>query len=279
MTLNAIDLSNHSGPLSDQQAQGLKDAGIRLVLVQTVDPPAGFPKGVTRQQIEACLNAGLVVDAYVWLWFDLAVEDIRRKLTLLDGLSIRRLWLDVEDQAAAKYDTLQCETLVLAALETCDRFTVTGANQTGIYSGRWYWADPRYMGNTTRFSDLGRELWDALYDYVPDASVGFVPYGGWRRVAIKQFQGTATLAGVPNVDLNALSDAELAKLTTTPEEPMPDSDPAWQAKKDAVVQAAGELLAVSDQLVSAGKRRYGPVRADVLALAEAVRARAQKILA
>ena len=209
MTLNCVDLSNYSGELSAQQVADLKAAGIVLGIVQAVDPPAGYPRGVTRQQIQALTAGGIVVDAYIWLWFDLDIADIERKLALLQGLQIRQLWLDVEDQAAARYDQATCEIKVRQALERCDEFPTTLGRPTGVYSGRWFWTDARYMNNTTVFSD--RLLWDSQYDDIPDTDV-FRPYGGWQSCAIKQYKGTSTFGSVSGVDLNVLSAAELAAL-------------------------------------------------------------------
>lgn len=216
---DCIDLSNYSGAVSAEQAQALKDVGIVLAIVQAVSPPPGYPTGVTRQQVQACTAAGIVVDAYIWLWFDLNAADIQAKLALLDGLPVRRLWLDVEDQAAEKYDQATTEAKVRGALGLCDDWLGTAAADwsTGIYTGGWFWRDPRYMANTTTFKD--RDLWDSNYDGVADATVGFAFYGGWGYVAIKQFHGTTTLAGVPNVDLNVLSESEAAKLTQATEDP------------------------------------------------------------
>lgn len=199
----AIDMSNFTDALTQQSVQALKDAGVELAIVQAVDPPAGFPAGRTRDQIAVCQSAGLIVDVYVWMWFDLDVTDIQRKLALISGLSIRQLWLDVEDTAAVKYDQPTCDAKVAAALAECDAFVTTGGARTGVYSGRWFWADPRYMGNSQSFLD--RKLWDANYDRVADTAIGFVPYGGWDHCAIKQDWGSTALAGVGGLDLDVLS--------------------------------------------------------------------------
>jgi hypothetical protein len=268
----AIDVSNYSSDFTPENLAALKDAGVGLVIVQSIDPPAGYPAGKTRAQIEACLAAGLAVDGYVYLWFDLGVDDMKRKLALLDGLPIRQLWLDVEDESAARYSQADCEAKVAAALAECDAFPTTGGQPTGIYTGAWYWQPRTYMGNTTAFSD--RKLWDAHYDTVADASVGFVPYGGWESCRIKQFAGSSELAGITGVDLDALSAEEAAEL----EAGMPDVDEGWQAKKGDVVRLAGELVAVADQIEASAMRKGGPIRGQVLPLAGEVRKRAQEIL-
>src|SRR6266567_2282508 len=130
MTL-AVDISNYTSLLTGAALDGLKTEGVSHVIVQAVDPLAPFPPGQTREQIKACLDAGLTVDAYVWLWFDLDPSDIQHKLHLLDGLKIRQLWLDVEDTAASQYDQATTEQKVSAALELCDGYATSSGQRTG----------------------------------------------------------------------------------------------------------------------------------------------------
>jgi hypothetical protein len=250
----AVDISNYTTPLTANAVEGLKSAGVTHVIVQSIDPPPGYPAGRTRQQIELCQAAGLSVDVYVWLWFDLDIRDIHRKLKLIEGLQIRQLWLDVEDTASSKYDQATSEAKVTAALAACDAFQTTSGQKTGIYSGRWFWADQRYMGNTTLFAD--RELWDANYDEVADAALGFRPYGGWSAPRIKQYRGTSVLAGVGGLDLNVLSVDEAAEITggqtiatqpqgtAQPEERETPAEWPWPTWYEAAVN----YKAIADQL-------------------------------
>jgi hypothetical protein len=227
-------MSNFTDPLTPTAVQGLKSAGIGHVIVQAVDPPREYPVGRTRDQVQACLDAGLTVDAYVWLWFDLDTDDVQRKLQLLEGLNIRQLWLDVEDTAAVKYDQATCEAKVTQALAVCDGFAASGGMKTGVYSGRWFWTDRRYMGNTTSFAE--RELWDANYDEIADAALGYAPYGGWQRCVIKQFRGTTVMAGIHGLDLNVLAVDKEAELQSagpsgsTPTDAQPQSDPPAESE-------------------------------------------------
>jgi hypothetical protein len=252
----ALDISNYTTPLTDQLLANVREAGVSHVIVQAIDPPPGYPTGRTRDQIQRCLAAGFTVDAYLWLWFDLGAQDIQRKLGLLDGLPIRQLWLDVEDTAAVKYDYAPLEQKVAQALDQCDAYQTTSGQRTGIYTGRWFWTDRRYMGNLTTFAD--RELWDANYDGVADAAQGFTPYGGWTAdsLRIKQYQGSTSVGGVGGVDVNVLSVAEADELFTPEPEPEPDPgvepaapdyDPGWQAKKTRLVQIGGELADLAQQ--------------------------------
>jgi len=215
----AIDVSNYTSGFTLENLNGLKAEGLKLVIVQAVDPPPNYPAGVTRSQVAATLAAGLPVDAYVYLWFSLGAEALERHLSLLDGFPIRQLWLDVEDTGAKYFSPLECETTVQAALNVCDAYK-TEVGHTGIYTGRWFWAEPAYMGNTDRWAD--RKLWTSDYDGVPDTTVGFEPYGGWTECRIKQHIGTSEWGGISGIDQNVLSEEEAAELTG---EPMPPSNP------------------------------------------------------
>jgi hypothetical protein len=219
----AVDMSNFTDPLSPAAIQGLMAAGIGHVIVQAIDPPPNYPRGRTRAQIQACLDAGLTVDAYVWLWFDLDANDIHRKLHLLDGLNVRQLWLDVEDTAAVNYSQAACEARVSDALAACDTYPTLSGARTGVYSGRWFWLDRRYMGNCTTFAD--RLLWDANYDDVADTRLGYVAYGGWDRPTIKQFRGSTAIAGIGGLDLNVLSVEFEAQLSPPTSPTLPDPTP------------------------------------------------------
>ena len=190
----AVDVSNYTGPLNAAQLAAWKRDGIELVIVQAIDPPAGYPPGCTVQQIQACQAAGLDVEAYVFLWFGLGTSDIQAKLGLLDGLGIRRVWLDVEDTGARSLRLPKRISVVQGALNAI----AAAGYDNGIYTGYWFWSG--YMGNTSALNSY--DLWDAHYDGDPNVSTGFVPYGGWSTCLIKQYAGTSTLDGVGNVDLD-----------------------------------------------------------------------------
>jgi len=204
MTL-ALDISNYTGPITQEQVNGWRDAGVGLVIVQAVDPPAAYPAGCTRQQLETLRDANMPAEAYVFFWFDASPDHIDRALSLLEGLPIRRVWLDVEDIGAKSYNQATTEAKVADALQRCDTWSQQqGLPQAGIYTGKWYWEATDYMGNTSSFSD--RELWDANYDFTPDATSGFRPYGGWTGCSIKQHIGSSEFVGVGGLDQDCLTD-------------------------------------------------------------------------
>lgn len=220
----AIDVSNYTGALSQPILRAWKDHyDVRLVIIQSINPPAGYPTGVTRQQLEACAQAGIASDVYLYLWTGSNVEaDMRNKLALLNGLEhlVRKVWLDVEDDSHST--PLIRSNAVRQALAVIDGWCAAHSKPRGaIYTARWYW--PSYMENTTEFSD--RQLWDADYDGLEDTEASWIPYGGWRERRIKQYAGTSALAGQGGIDMNVLSTAEAAELAMTPS-PMADPTPA-----------------------------------------------------
>lgn len=142
------------------------------------------------------------------------------------------------------------------------------------YSGGWFWGP--YLGNTSRYSEAGHLNWGSLYDGIFNVAV-WTPWGGWTTLAIKQPFGTSTIGGVGNLDPDVLADDFLVP-------PAPDTggdtgdtgatdggiDTGWLEKKGLVVQTAGELQTVADQLEAQAR--------GVIDLAQGVRERASAIL-
>ena len=203
---HGVDVSNYTGPLSDETLAAWRDEhDIGLVIVQAIDPPLGYPVTQTRQQVEACWDAEIACDVYLYLWTLSNVEEnMREKLALLNGIEhkVRKVWLDCEDTTSATYD--QRMSAIRRALAVVDGWCMAHDKPLpGIYTGAWWWVG--YVHDTDEFSEL--PLWDATYDGIDDASV-FVPYGGWTECRIKQYVGSSELAGQGEIDLNVLSEAE-----------------------------------------------------------------------
>jgi hypothetical protein len=203
MTL-ALDISNYTGPITIADVAAWRDAGVGLVIVQAVDPPAGYPPGCTLQQIQTLNEADMPADAYVFFWFDSDPGHVDHALSLLEGIKLGRVWLDLEDVSAKGYDQATTEAKVADALQRCDAWSQAhNLPSTGIYTGSWYWASELYMGNTQTFK--GRDLWDAHYDYIPDALQGFQSYGGWTGCVIKQHIGSSAFCDVAGLDQDCLA--------------------------------------------------------------------------
>jgi hypothetical protein len=255
--VRAVDISNYTGPILADHVAAWRGLGVGVVQVQAIDPPPQYPPGVTAQQLATLRAAGMDAEAYIYLWFD-DVSLVRRGLALLQGSSIRRIWLDIEDDAAQKYNPADTEARVQQALDACDTFGAgLGLPQTGIYTGNWFWTDARYMANTQRFSD--RLLWDAHYDGIADATQNFAPYGGWTSCAIKQYIGTSELAGVGHLDQSVLHPdyaASLAQQQQQEDEEVAYPVPAqytrngWNTWRDVAINLQGIADAMGQQLTT-----------------------------
>lgn len=184
----ALDVSNYSGAFGAEAVACWQEQGYRHLVCGTQRPE------ITRRQLETALAGGLSVAAYVYLyWRHDVVAAVQRSLAALEGLPVERLWLDCEDVRGA----LSAEDVVeriAAAVAAC------GAFPHGIYTGRWWWTPN--TDESAAFRHL--PLWHAEYTGSPSTLPDFgrfLPYGGWSRPAMWQYQGTTALCGV-SVDLN-----------------------------------------------------------------------------
>lgn len=186
-----IDISNHQGPpVRYSLERWYLDA--EFVIVQAVDPPAPYPRGVTDPQLRQAKADGKYVGVYLWLWNSgSVVDDIRSKLALIpDDVQLdMRLWLDVED-TSSPFSADRC----LKALQLCDEWaSARGLPPTGIYTGDWYLNG--YMGG---WFPEGRMYWQADYGKAPE----LLP-----SRPVHQYQGSP-------IDLDAMLESEIITNTT-----------------------------------------------------------------
>jgi len=106
-------------------------------------------------------------------------------------------------------------------------------------------------------------------------------FDGTNNHRLTQYRMDVVEAGVAGMDRNRLTDAEADEVRAwlAGGTGVSEVDQAWQDKKTRVVELAGELKAVAQQIRDAGNRKYGPLRGQVLPLADAVDQRADEILA
>jgi hypothetical protein len=136
-----------------------------------------------------------------------------------------------------------------------------GLPPSGGYSGQWY-----QDGYLNGWWPEGWPKWWAAYGITPGSILGGL-------VVAHQYTSTP-------IDSNVMLESEIVSQSGGGDVPDPNVDYGWQQKKDLVVQTAGELLAVSDQLLAEANRRGGPRAKEIRRLANPeVRARAEKILA
>jgi len=167
--LNAVDCSQWSGELTVDEAIEMFSVGITTVIVATGPGDYGH---LAHQQATAAVAAGLAVEGYLFLEFGFdPVAWVKDALADLEGIPVARWWLDVEDTEGGRdWAPERRGAYVQIALDT---FATAGIF-AHLYSGGWYWRP--YMGNTTRFADQGRLLWNSYYDGDPD--IDGLPYDG-----------------------------------------------------------------------------------------------------
>ena len=214
----APDISNYTGTLIGGWPAALREHDNGLVIVQAVDPPPPYPPTHTWDQLNTLAAHAIPTDVYVWLYFiDDWHVDLKRRLALLDGHTIRRIWIDVEENdsalsgAAAGWTPADRAGVIREALGICDnageQFGFSLLDTSGIYSAAWYWNN--YLAGIDEFAD--RPLWVVDWDGVAGENI-WNQFGGWESYAIKQYQGTTTYLGQPNCDLNWVHPSEAERV-------------------------------------------------------------------
>lgn len=111
-----------------------------------------------------------------------------------------------------------------------DAVTADGL-RVAVYTGEGAWS--HLTGNSTDCADL--PLWDAAQGMAPSLELA-PPYGGWRRRAGHQYQGTTAVDGIA-VDVSLFDDMFIAPGPT----PGPTPDAEW-ANVEAVLTGWGHEL-------------------------------------
>ena len=267
--LMGIDISNHQGPPSIYRDQPwYRDA--EFVIVQAIEPPAGYAgwdhtdavsgrRGYTGEQLQAAREDGKKVGVYAWLWNMLPdpFNDIRARLNIVPAnfpLDMRP-WVDVEDTSQTTVAIRKAATL--AARRAADEWALARAlPPSGGYSGGWY-----INGYLDGWWPEDWLYWMADYSIPPEL---------YPSRPVHQYASTP-------IDQNAMLESEIV---ARGEPEMPAVDQAWQARKPLIVQTAGELLSLSDQLLAEANRPNGPRKSVVKRLADPeLKRRAEAILA
>lgn len=197
MTL-ALDCANYTAIPTPQQLDCLKQAGYARAIV-------GCSYGVVAgMQLAAFYAAGFEVEAYAWVSFkDNWQSAIDQCLAVINARSsIRRLWLDCEEQPPEGVRTAE----VVARIKACIAYIASKRPDltVGIYTAKWWWMK---VGNPIDFAD--RLLWTA--GYTPDGEPPTTEpllYGGWQRAEMWQYAGSVETCGL-NIDRNVIMEEHM----------------------------------------------------------------------
>lgn len=187
--LTIPDMSNYTSVMTVEDAVNWRDnLGVKKVWIQAIYPPAGYPPGQTRQQIELFLGIGGVkVGIYFYHWYedyagalDARIDLVRPYFGQLDD------WVnDVEDVSTGKGWTVQQKMDSINAANDNLGQIPTAVNKRRGYSGLWYLNG--YLDSRVDFFD---EWWLSQFDNIRDASVIRV-LPGMGPVIAKQYVGTS----------------------------------------------------------------------------------------
>jgi hypothetical protein len=193
----ALDISMWSGEIAADEVACWRANGVQHVISGTQIA------SITAQQLETAVSGGMTVDAYVMLYWDYDITDqVHYALEAIQGLPVRRLWLDAE-QPRGNWASWQLIDKIQEAIDACGSFP------HGIYTRKVWWRDN--VADTAAFSHL--PLWYAYYDGYHDFKDWYDPlywyegpFGGWTYPTGKQYASDWTfpdLCGV-NVDYNIM---------------------------------------------------------------------------
>ncbi|OFT46975.1 1,4-beta-N-acetylmuramidase [Corynebacterium sp. HMSC06G04] len=227
-TIYGIDISEHNDGLSCVRA---KQEGIEFAIIRLCD--GTHVDRVFHSHLEDAEQAGMLVSTYWYLRAPSEGTSIAQQVDVIDqqmgGRRDLPVWIDVESvdmnyPAGDPRRYLLVEKDVWDAKRELER---RGYHVPGIYTGRWYWENMR--GGEPSMGGLGY-LWVSnygLHNGAGDprslyASEGGDRHPGWdyplgdRKPDILQYGSRGTVAGRPNVDINAYrgTRAELEALFT-----------------------------------------------------------------
>lgn len=240
-TLYGIDISEHNDGLSCARA---KQEGVDFAIIRICDGTYVDP--VFRSHLADAEQAGMLVSTYWYLRAAAEGSTIAQQVDVIDRQMAGRrdlpVWIDVESvdnrfpPGDPRHYLLRGEDVWEAKRELERR----GYRVPGVYSGAWYWE--RMPGGEPSMHGLGA-LWCSNYGDNNAAgeprslyaSEGGDHHPGWdyplgdRKPDLLQYGSRGTVAGRPNVDINAYrgSKAQLHALFTgqsAPEEELSEEE-------------------------------------------------------
>ena len=237
-TIYGIDISEHNDGLSCARA---KQEGIDFAIIRICDGTYVDP--VFRSHLADAEQAGMLISTYWYLRAPSEGTTIAQQVDVIDqqmgGRRDLPVWIDVESvdnrfpPGDPRHYLLRGEDVWEAKRELERR----GYRVPGVYSGAWYWE--RMPGGEPSMQGLGA-LWCSNYGDNNAAgdprslysSEGGDRHPGWfyplgdRKPDLLQYGSRGTVAGRPNVDINAYrgTRGELEALFTG--KPAPNEEPS-----------------------------------------------------
>lgn len=233
-----IDISEHNDGLSCVRA---KQEGVEFAIIRLCD--GTHVDRVFRSHLADAEQAGMLVSTYWYLRAPSEGTSIAQQVDVIDqqmgGRRDLPVWIDVES-VDMNYPASDPRRYLLVEKDVWDakrELERRGYHVPGIYTGRWYWENMR--GGEPSMNGLGY-LWASNYGVnngvgVPRslyASEGGDRHPGWdyplgdRKPDLLQYGSRGTVAGRPDVDINAYrgTRGELEALFTGKQEELSMAD-------------------------------------------------------
>lgn len=227
-TLLGIDISQHNDGLSCARA---KREGVEFAIIRLCD--GTYVDRVFHSHLADAEKAGMLVATYWYLRAPSEGTSISQQVDVIDrqmdGRRDLPVWVDVES-VDSRFPPSDPRHYLLTEKDVWNakhELELRGYRVPGIYTGRWYWEKMR--GGEPSMHGLGA-LWCSNYGANNGAgdprslytSEGGDRHPGWdyplgdRKPDILQYGSRGTIAGRPNVDINAYrgTRAQLEQLFT-----------------------------------------------------------------
>lgn len=211
-----IDISNWQGEITPQTAACFAQNCPIVVVRASLESPRHV--ALAKQQIEACQAAGLQVHGYIWMYPSWnPTQTVNDTMGEYGRYDLPWVWIDAEETADVADPKHNADWLNRAIARLLEH-----GRRAGIYTGAWWWNDPRYMGGSTAFKEV--PLWYAEYDSNPDLYT-WTPFGGWLNPAGKQWDVTRTLCDIGPIDRDTFAEW-VYQPPPPPEPPSPPPTPS-----------------------------------------------------
>ena len=187
----ALDASEYGGPIEDYKWRQAYVMGFRLAVIQAWGggPIPGGKNTYCLDQLSGARKAGLMTAIYFVLPANTTIQT--------------HLFIPVLKQAAGpEYEYIKFVAVDIEGDKPLhpldpkarlhDAISHIEDKPVVIYTSRNMWS--KVIGDVTGFEQYA--LWDACYDKTPELDTNWVPYGGWKQRAMKQYKGTTDVGGI-----------------------------------------------------------------------------------
>lgn len=205
-TIKALDVSSHSGPISDGEWSRAYEDGWHLAIVQAWGglPGGGSgPNPLCEFQLAGARGNDLLTAIYIVIPPD-TDPHTHHLIRLAEEAAgpeyqhVRAVAMDIEDEDRRPLHPTNPDARLMDAIDNVRDKPVW------IYTSFDNWI--HIMRYSEAFCDY--PLWDGRWGFTDGLDDYWRPYGAWDRCAMRQYCGTTMIHGI-SVDLNV---ADLARL-------------------------------------------------------------------